>query len=165
MMAEGVRRMDQVFTAAFNAGALQRDSTLNLPPPPPPPPEEQQEVQHAPVRYQVAVVTPNAATYNSALAHLRAVPGVSLVQQVNIGIGDTSYFYVTYRGDLVTLRSILMARGWGADIGGGQLKMYVKTPTPTQQQPQAQPATNAVQPQPQNKVSAAAPPKAETPVQ
>jgi hypothetical protein len=113
----------------------------------------------------VAVVTPNAATYNSALAHLRAVPGVSLVQQVNIGIGDTSYFYVTYRGDLVTLRSILMARGWGADIGGGQLKMYVKTPTPAQQQPQAQPASNAVQPQPQNKVSAAAPPKAETPVQ
>jgi hypothetical protein len=162
MMAEGVRRMDQVFTTAFNAGALHRDSTLNLPPPPPPPPEQQQ-VQHAPVRYQVAVLTPNAATYNSALAHLRAVPGVSLVQQVNIGIGDTSYFYVTYRGDLVTLRSILMARGWGVDIGGGQLKMYVKAPAPAQQQ-QPQPSNNA-QSQPQNKVSAAATPTAEAPGQ
>jgi hypothetical protein len=154
--------MDQVFTTAFNAGALHRDSTLNLPPPPPPPPEQQQ-VQHAPVRYQVAVLTPNAATYNSALAHLRAVPGVSLVQQVNIGIGDTSYFYVTYRGDLVTLRSILMARGWGVDIGGGQLKMYVKAPAPAQQ-PQPQ-TSNSAQSQPQNKVSAAATPTAEAPGQ
>ncbi len=162
MMAEGVRRMDQVFTTAFNAGALRRDSTLNLPPPPPPPPEQQQE-QHAPVRYQVAVVTPNAATYNSALAHLRAVPGVDLVQQVNIGIGDTSYFYVSYRGDLVALRSILTARGWGVDIGGGQLKMYVKTPAPAVQQPQS--PANTVQPQAQNRVGVVDTPKTEVPGQ
>ena len=162
MMAEGVRRMDQVFTAAFNAGALQRDSTLNLPPPPPPPPVEQQEVQRTPVRYQVAVVTPNAATYNSALAHLRAVPGVGLVQQVNIGIGDISYFYVTYRGDLATLRSVMMARGWGADITGGQLKIYVRTPSaaPQPQPGPPKPSSNTVQPE-QNKVGAASAPKAE----
>lgn len=164
MMAEGVRRMDQLFTAAFNAGALQRDSTLNLPPPPPPPPEVQQE-QHAPVRYQVSVVTPNAATYNSALAHLRAVPGVTLVQQVNIGIGDTSYFYVTYTGDIGALRSILMARGWGVDVSGGQLKMYVPKPAAAPQ-PQAQPS-NTAQPATQNKVGAAAPqaPPAQVPAQ
>jgi hypothetical protein len=156
MMAEGVRRMDQVFTAAFNAGALRRDSTLNLPPPPPPPPEQQQ-AQHAPVRYQVAVVTPNAATYNSALAHLRAVPGVDLVQQVNIGIGDTSYFYVTYRGEPSTLRSILMSRGWGVDISGGQLKMYVPRPAPAPQQ--QQPSSSSAQPATQNRVEAAAAPK------
>jgi hypothetical protein len=160
MMAEGVRRMDQVFTAAFNAGALRRDSTLNLPPPPPPP--EQPQAPHAAVQYQVAVVTPNAATYNSALAHLRAVPGVTLVQQVNIGIGDTSYFYVTYAGDLSTLRSIMVSRGWGADISGGQLKVYVRAPTPVpQQQP---PASNTTQPV-QNKAGAATAAKTETPAQ
>lgn len=160
MMAEGVRRMDQVFTAAFNAGALRRDSTLNLPPPPPPP--EQPQAPHAAVQYQVAVVTPNAATYNSALAHLRAVPGVTLVQQVNIGIGDTSYFYVTYAGDLSTLRSIMVSRGWGADISGGQLKVYVRAPTPApQQQP---PASNTTQPV-QNKAGAATAAKTETPGQ
>ena len=158
MMAEGVRRMDQVFTAAFNAGALRRDSTLNLPPPPPPP--EQPQAPHAAVQYQVAVVTPNAATYNSALAHLRAVPGVTLVQQVNIGIGDTSYFYVTYAGDLSTLRSIMVSRGWGADISGGQLKVYVRAPTPApQQQP---PASNTTQPV-QDKAGAATAAKTETP--
>jgi hypothetical protein len=161
MMAEGVRRMDQLFTAAFNAGALRRDPTLNLPPPPPPPPE-QQLTQHAPVRYQVQVVTPNAATYNSALAHLRAVPGVDLVQQVNIGIGDTSYFYVTYRGEPGALRSILMSRGWGVDISGGQLKMYVPRPAPAAQQPP--PASNTAQPV-QNKAGAAAAPKPETSAQ
>ena len=160
MMAEGVRQMDQVFTTAFNAGALRRDSTLNLPPPPPPP--EQPPAPHAAVQYQVSVVTPNAATYNSALAHLRAVPGVSLVQQVNIGIGDTSYFYVTYAGDLSTLRSIMVSRGWGADISGGQLKIYVRAPTPAPQQQQPQPSSNTVQPA-QNKVGAAAAPKTEIP--
>ena len=161
MMTEGVRRMDQVFTAAFNAGALRRDSSLNLPPPPPPP--EQPPAPHAAVQYQVSVVTPNAATYNSALAHLRAVPGVSLVQQVNIGIGDTSYFYVTYAGDLSTLRSIMVSRGWGADISGGQLKIYVRAPTPAPQQ-QPQPSSNTAQPA-QNKVGAAVAPKAESPGQ
>ncbi len=159
MMAEGARRMDQVFTTAFNAGALRRDSTLNLPPPPPPPPEQAQE-QHTAVQYQVAVVTPNAATYNSALAHLRAVPGVSLVQQVNIGIGDTSYFYVTYAGELTALRSIMMARGWGADISGGQLRVYVRTPSPAPQQ--QQPSSNTVQPA-QNQNGAVVAPKPEIP--
>lgn len=159
MMAEGVRQMDQLFTAAFNAGALRRDPTLNLPPPPPPP--EQPPAEHVPVRYQVQVVTPNALTYNSALAHLRAVPGVDLVQQVNIGIGDTSYFYVTYRGEPGTLRSILMSRGWGIDISGGLIKMYVPRPAPP---PQQQPSSNTTQPV-QNKAGAAAAPKAESPAQ
>jgi hypothetical protein len=108
----------------------------------------------------VQVVTPNAATYNSALAHLRAVPGVDLVQQVNIGIGDTSYFYVTYRGDLSTLRSIMMSRGWGADISGGQLRVYVRTPSPAQQQ---QPPSNTTQPATQNRVGEAAAPMPATP--
>ena len=160
MMAEGVRRMDQLFTAAFNAGALQRDATLNLPPPPPPP--EQPPAPHASVQYRVGVVTPNAATYNSALAHLRAVPGVTLVQQVNIGLGDTSYFYVTYAGDLSTLRSVMVSRGWGADIAGGQLKVYVRAPTPTPQQQQPQPPSNTVQPV-QNRAGAAIAPKSESP--
>jgi hypothetical protein len=134
MMDEGVRRMDQLFIAAYESGNLRRDSSLNLPPPPPPPPEVQ--VQHAPTRYQVGILAPNAITYNSAIAHLRAVPGMDSVEQVNIALGNTSYVFVTYSGDLATLRSILVSRGWGVDIAGGQLKMYVPRPTPA---PQAQP--------------------------
>ncbi len=144
MMDEGVRRMDELFTAAFHAGALRRDPSLNLPPPPPPPPEERPE-QHAPVRYQVGVVAPNAATYNSAIAHLRAVPGVTAVEQVNIALGETSYVFVSYRGEIGSLRSILAARGWGVDVAGNQLRMYVARPVPATPapapQPQQQPAT------------------------
>jgi hypothetical protein len=146
MMDEGVRRMDALFTGAFRSGALHRDSTLNLPPPPPPPVEETQPVQHAATRYQVALNAPNAATYNSATAHLRAVPGVDKVEQVNIALGQTSYFYVTYRGTIGSLAAILSSRGWQTSVSGGVLNMSVPRPAPPQQQPQ--PATLPVsQPQ------------------
>ncbi len=155
MMEEGVRRMDQLFTNAYRAGALSRDSSLNLPPPPPPPPEEQpQPEQHGPSRYRIGVAAPNAATYNSALAHLRAIPGVTRVEQINIALGDTSYFYVTYRGDIGSLRSILEARGWGADVSGDELKMYVRTPAPATPAPQPAPS-NTPATVPANRTSAA----------
>jgi hypothetical protein len=154
MMEEGVRRMDQLFTAAYQAGALRRDSTLNLPPPPPPPEELAQE-QHAPVTFQVSVAAPNAATYNSALAHLRAVPGVTSVQQVNIALGDISYFYITYRGDIATIRSVLIARGWGVDIVSGGLRMYVRRPAAPASQQQPSPSSNSTQPQVENRIGAA----------
>ena len=144
MMDEGVRRLDQMFVAAYESGNLRRDPSLNLPPPPPPPPEEVQQVQHAPSRYEVGVLAPNAVTYNSAIAHLRAVPGMDSVEQVNIALGNVSYVFVTYRGDLGSLRSILTSRGWAVDIAGGQLRMSVPrpTPAPTPQPPPTAPASN-----------------------
>lgn len=164
MMEQGVQQMDQLFTTAYRAGRLRRDPTLNLPEPPPPPVEDEPEQKIAPVNYRVAVTAPNAVTYNSALAHLRAVPGVERVEQVNIALGETSYFYVTYRGDIGTLRSILASRGWGVELSGGQLRMFVQPQQPQPQpQPQApqpqQPATpqpgNAAQPQAQNRTAPA----------
>ncbi|HEU5482038.1 MAG TPA: heavy-metal-associated domain-containing protein [Sphingomicrobium sp.] len=160
MMEEGVRRMDQLFAEAFAAGALQRDSTLNLPEPPPPPPEELPD-QQAPVNYQVQVLAPNSETYNSALAHLRAVPGVTMVQQVNIALGDVSNFFVAYRGSLGSLRAVLVSRGWGADIVGNQLRMYVPRPAPATPAPQPQAPSNTVQPATENRTSAAAEPPAQ----
>ena len=157
MMDEGARRMDQLFAQAFAAGRLRRDPTLNLPEPPPLPPEEEdeQQAQQPAVTLQVGVVAPNAETYNSALAHLRAVPGVAGVEQVNIALGNTSYFNVTYRGDINTLRSVLVSRGWGVDAVGGQLRMYVARPAPATPAPQPQePTGNRVQPEPQNRTGA-----------
>ena len=165
MMEQGVQRMDQVFTAAFNAGALQRDPTLNMPEPPPPPEEEEEQQPEertpatAPQNYRVGIAAPNAATYNSALAHLRAIPGVQRVEQVNIALGGTSYVYVTYRGDIGRLGSILSSRGWGADVSGSDLRLYVPRPQPEAPQPQPEPqqppaTTNPAQPTAQNRVSA-----------
>jgi len=162
MMEEGVQRMDQLFARAFAAGVLRRDPSLNLPPPPPPPPEEIPETLPPPVSIQVQVTTPNAVTYNSALAHLRAVPGVTSVQQVNIALGNVSNFFVAYRGSPNALRSVLVSRGWAVDVVGNQLTMYVPRPTATapatqpEQQPQPQaPPSNTVEPEPQNRTSSA----------
>ncbi|QIL02261.1 heavy-metal-associated domain-containing protein [Sphingomonas sinipercae] len=155
MMAQGVERMDRLFADAFAAGLLQRDRTLNQPEPPPAEDlEEKKEPEKKPEQatstFQVQVVTPNAPTYNSALAHLRTVPGVSSVGQINIGIGNISNFNVAYRGNLQTMRAILVARGWGVDITGETLRMYVVRPAAPA--PSAQPgstAPNSPQPQPQ----------------
>ncbi|MGI8705588.1 MAG: heavy-metal-associated domain-containing protein [Sphingomicrobium sp.] len=158
MMDEGARRMDRLFAEAFAAGRLQRDPTLNLPEPPPPPPEEveEEEAQRPASTYRVQVAAPNAATYNSALAHLRAAPGVQNVDQLNIALGNISNFVVSYRGDLNSLRSLLVSRGWAVEIVGDQLRMSVPRPAPATPAPQPQPQpSNTVEPEPQNRTSAA----------
>ena len=173
MMAEGVQRMDRLFSDAFAAGMLQRDRTLDQPPPPPLPIEEveqeeedrPQTSQTAPVVYTVQLLAPNAQTYNSAIAHLRTVPGVTRVDQINIAVGDISNFTVFFRGDIDTLRSILAGRGWGVESTGGGLRMFVRqgvinpAPTPLRPPQQPQPQPQPPQPQPQaNTVAPAAPP-------
>ena len=155
LMAAGVQRMDRLFADAFAAGRLRRDPSLNQPPPPPLPEEELPD--RAPVTYTIQVVAPNAATYNSALAHLRAVPGVDGVQQMNIALGSVSNFFVSYRGDLGTLRSVLMSRGWGVDVVGNQLRMYVRptTPAPAPAPAPEAPPANTVEPEAGNRTTAA----------
>lgn len=153
MMAQGVQRMDRLFTDAFAAGFLQRDATLNQPEPPPPPPEEEEEEEEkkeaTSSSFQIHLAAANALTYNSALAHLRTVPGVERVDQLNIAIGAVSNFTIRYRGSLESLRSVLASRGWGVESTGTGLRMFVARPvpaTPAPQQPAPAP-TNTVQPQ------------------
>ncbi|MDQ3471465.1 MAG: hypothetical protein M3428_03665, partial [Pseudomonadota bacterium] len=104
----------------------------------------------APVVYTVQLVAPNAQTYNSALAHLRTVPGVARVDQINIVVGAVSNFTVVYRGDLESLRSILAGRGWGAEVTGNGLRMFpprgVINTTPQPLQPPPTAPTNTVEP-------------------
>ncbi|QNM83609.1 heavy-metal-associated domain-containing protein [Sphingomonas sabuli] len=150
MMERGVQQMDALFTTAYDAGALARDSSLNLPEPPPPPLEEEvaeKKAKAAPTTYRIGVTAPNAATYNSAFAHLRAVPGVARVDQLNIALGDTSYFNVSYRGDVGRLVAILTSRGWGAEVSGGQVRLFVRRPEPPAEQRPAQPQPQPTQPQ------------------
>ena len=156
LMAAGVQRMDRLFADAFAAGRLRRDPSLNQPPPPPLP-EEELLPDRAPVTYTIQVVAPNAVTYNSALAHLRAVPGVDGVQQMNIALGSVSNFFVSYRGDIGTLRSVLVSRGWGVDVVGNQLRMYVRptTPAPAPAPAPEAPPANTVEPEGGNQVTAA----------
>jgi hypothetical protein len=121
-------------------------------------PPEEELPGRALVTYTIQVIAPNAETYNSALAHLRAVPGVDRVQQMNIALGSVSNFFVAYRGELGSLRSVLVSRGWGVDVVGNQLRMYVRptAPAPAPAPAPEAPPANTVEPDTGNRTTAAA---------
>jgi hypothetical protein len=159
MMQEGVQRMDQLFTAALQAGRLVRDPSLDIPLPPPPPPEEIVE-EAAPATaetstnrvwtYQVQIVSPDVNVYNFAMAHLRTTSGVQQVVPVAINPQGVSYVNVTYRGDLSVLRALLASRGWNVQQTGFVLRMSSPTGRPpTVAPPAPPPQPQAPQPSPQ----------------
>jgi hypothetical protein len=128
MMAEGVRRMDELFMAAHAAGRLARDPTLDIPEPPPLPEEEVEEEKPAqsavaPAAYQVQIAVNNVNTYNFAMAHLRTLPGLENLTPQSINPSGTSYVLVSYRGSAAALAAALRARGWSADFGGTIVRM------------------------------------------
>ncbi|WP_309660730.1 heavy-metal-associated domain-containing protein [Sphingomonas sp.] len=126
MMNEGVRRMDELYSAALAAGRLQRDSTLDLPAPPPLPEEV---VEGPPVAqqmgnaFQVQIAASNVNTYNFAMAHLRTLPGMSQVIPQSINPSGTSYVLIGYHGTGPQLAAALSARGWKADANGTVIRM------------------------------------------
>jgi hypothetical protein len=167
MMREGVQRMDQLFTAALQAGRLVRDPTLDIPEPPPPPPEEVFDVEDTETTgvpttdgdrvwtYQVQIVNPDVNVYNFAVAHLRTSPGVEQVVPVSIFPGAVSYVNVTYRGNLGNLRASLAARGWNVTQAGNALRISSAgarppvIPAPPSPPPPPAPTPQPPQPQPQ----------------
>ena len=162
MMAEGVRRMDELFTTALAAGQLQRDSSLDLPPPPVLPVEEK-PVEARPVStanaYQVQISSGGDVNiYNFAMAHLRTMGGIDSATPQLINPTGTSYVLVSYRGSIGQLASALSARGWAVETSGGnvvRLKSASGKPPPLPPPPApAQPATPPPQQpaaQPQNR--------------
>ncbi|HUE78168.1 MAG TPA: heavy-metal-associated domain-containing protein [Sphingomicrobium sp.] len=125
MMAEGVRRMDELFAVAFAAGRLERDPTLDIPEPPPLPEEEEAPPTSQPAgfAYQVQIVASNVNTYNFAMAHLRTLPGIEQVIPQSINPSGTSYILVSYRGSGAALAAGLAARGWAANASGTVVRM------------------------------------------
>ncbi|HET7709546.1 MAG TPA: heavy-metal-associated domain-containing protein [Sphingomicrobium sp.] len=139
MMREGVARMDQLFTRAHAAGAMQRDPTLNIPEPPP----IIEDVEDETTAYQVLIYSPDATTYNFAFATLKVMPGVQSVNPVNINIGGVSRASATIRGDAGPARSAMAARGWTVTVSGGTIRI---SNGPFRESPSA-PAPAPAQPQ------------------
>jgi hypothetical protein len=154
MMAQGVQRMDELFTQALAAGRLERDDSLNQPPPP----LLELPVEEAPAAarptntanaYQVQISGNNVNVYNFAMAHLRTLPGVESATPQQINGSGTSYVLVGYRGDIGALAAALSARGWVVEFAGTVIKMRSSSdkppaiPPPPPQPPttQPQPAT------------------------
>ena len=152
MMNEGVRRMDELYSAALAAGRLRRDSTLDIPAPPPLPeevveaPPPQQKQGNA---FQIQIAANNVNTYNFAMAHLRTLPGMDQVIPQSINPSGTSYVLVSYHGTGPALAAALIARGWAADSSGTVVRMSggagppPPIPQPPAVQAPAQPVTNS----------------------
>lgn len=156
MMAEGARRIDEIYAGALAAGRLARDASLNLPPPPVLPEAPTQAKAVAPVSaansFQVQVSGKSVLFYNFAMAHLRTLPGIQSATPQQINPGGTSYILVSYNGDISQLAAALSARGWVVDAAGGSVvkihsdadKPPSLPPPPVQPPaaPSAAPATN-----------------------
>jgi hypothetical protein len=123
MMAEGVERMDAMFTAALDAGVFVHDTSLDQPLPPPPVEEVVVEKPKpdvgALVTLPLFVSSADGTTLVAALAQVRSVAGVVSVTD-RTGAGD---LVVAYRGPLAALRSGLAARGWSVDLSGGAVRI------------------------------------------
>ena len=143
MMAEGVQRMDRLFSDALAAGMLVRDPSLITIEPPPPVEEEEVAPAQVPARViQIQVVTPNEQTFSSAISEIRGVPGVTSVASRSTAIGGWSLLLVAYRGDIGGLGAALQARGWAVSNVGGTLRLTPAVPPPA-------PPPQAQQPPPQ----------------
>lgn len=136
MMAEGVARMDALFTRALSAGELVRDPSLIIIEPPPP--VEDELVDSVPLSpavlplraIQIQMLTRNDAGIANALTTLRTIPGVE-----GVGVGGSqsgwSIMSVSFRGDGGALAGAMRARGWSVSDVGGTLRVVPGLPVPT----------------------------------
>ena len=141
MMAEGVERMDQLFTQALAAGVFVHDSSLDEPLPPPTVADVIETAAPEPgalVSLPLFITASDGTTLIAALGQIRSVPGVEAVTD-RTGAGD---LVVSYRGPLSALRSGLTARGWSVDLSGGALRISRGSlaPAPPTPAPAPQPA-------------------------
>lgn len=142
MMAEGVRKMDELLQQAFVSGRLRAEASLLL--------EEideedleeledeaatetedpladavdalsgraaneqggQSPVATQQVTVTVQVSTPTPEAVDRAEASLRSIPGVRSVSTTSLALGGTSVMRVTYQGDPAALNAALQSRGF-----------------------------------------------------
>jgi len=126
MMREGARRMDDIYAKAFRDGDLNADRRFIVRYRPSEVEDDVNALVAAP--YQIQIQTPNAAAYNGAIASLRGIPGVEGVNELSLSLGGNSSVIISFKGDLDTLRSAIVGRGWQVDYSGGLLRMVRPVP-------------------------------------
>jgi len=147
MMAEGVDRMDELFTRALAAGVFVHDRSLDIPLPPPPVEEAVRETKPETgplVSLPLFIFASDGTTLIAALGQIRSIAGVEAVTDRSGG-GD---LVVAYRGALSTLRSGLVARGWTVDLSGGSLRISRGAASPQPAAPASPPPAPAPAPAP-----------------
>ena len=131
MMAEGVRRLDAIYTQALDAGRLLPDESLVIIEP-----EIERVVEEAALEietpqevapiaapaaatYNIQVETPDPAAVQSAEISVSRVDGVTSAITTSLALGGTSILRVTYNGDIAALQASLQAQGWQVQAAGG----------------------------------------------
>lgn len=145
MMNDGVKRMDDIYSAALSRGDLRPDSSLivervtddelaeeleEL--------EEAREedtaVTEAPVApaapptptsasFSVQYLSPDAGSVSTAESALRGIPGVTGASTMSLALGGTSVMSVQFTGSAAELRQQLEARGWRVQQSGNTLRI------------------------------------------
>ena len=133
LMEEGVRRIDDAYTAALRDGRLHPDRSLNVEQAAPVAAEDLVASDDVPVEtgpaaeggtaYTVQVDTPDAASLSAAEQALRSVPGVRSAATTSMALGGVSLMRVAYDGDIEGLRISLAARGWRIEQSGTTLRI------------------------------------------
>jgi len=152
LMAEGVRRMDELFSTALAAGRLQRDSSLDLPAPPPLPVEEK-PIETKPAstgnQYQIQIdAAGDVNVYNFGMAHLRTMGGITSATPQLINPTGTSYVLVAYSGSIGQLAAALSGRGWTVEASGTVIKIRSSSGKPPPLPPPPAPKPAPPQPTP-----------------
>jgi hypothetical protein len=133
MMDEGVRRMDQIYTRALDAGLLQPDPTLVIIAP-----EVREEIEDAVLDaefpdqadtpaptgtqaqpFNIQVETPDPDAVQRAEVSVSRVNGVTSAITTSLALGGTSVMRVTYTGDAAALQAALQSQGWRVEVIGG----------------------------------------------
>ena len=153
MLAEAVQRFDLLFARALEAGLLRPDPTLGgqsvqispeiqalidaaqraeraevMPQPdataaPAPTPTAAPGGPQVVNVYVVQVATPDAASFDAALAALRSVPGARAAVMSSAAIGGTSVARVSFEGDISDLAAAVRARGYTVQSLGNSLSI------------------------------------------
>ncbi len=125
MMAEGVRRIDRIFTNALALGMLERDPSLitQLPPPPEELQEEEEQAERPLRPFVIQLFTPDPGTLGDSMRTIRGISGIERLSEMSTAIGGWSALGVQYRGDILQLRDQLVARGWSVELIGSALRL------------------------------------------
>jgi len=132
MFDEGVRRIDEAYSAALRDGRLNADTSLATEPAEVPElPEEAPIEATAPAialsgaasTAVIQVDTPDDAARAAIESALRAVPGVHSVRVDSLALGGVSLMRVSFDSDPQAFRAALQAAGFTVEDTGGGLRL------------------------------------------
>ncbi|CAN5495787.1 hypothetical protein BH09PSE4_BH09PSE4_19670 [soil metagenome] len=134
LLDAGIRRLDDIYSAALSDGRLKLDPVLAMRPPSAAPVDEApaeddpvgnliEATANVGTAISVQFDTPNAGAVAAGEAALKGAPGVRSAVTTSLALGGISVMRVIYDGDSAGLKAALEARGWLVQEGGGTLRI------------------------------------------